>query len=156
MEAKYRVWDKDRKEYLSAGMVFIGILPKSRPVKSEIYLDIIQDPDRYKERFIVEQCAGLKDKNGIDIFEGDRLRAHGNPADICVAEYGEFNVINAETLEVIDRVIGWNTHVLKTDAMSECEPFCMTMPLNQEYINRCEYEVLAKKIHEVKMEKVKS
>ena len=61
-----------------------------------------------------------------------------------------------QTLEVIDRVIGWNTHVLKTDAISECEPFCMTMPLNQEYINRCEYEVLAKTIHEVKMEKVKN
>lgn len=26
-EIKYRVWDKDRKEYLSAGNVFIGIHP---------------------------------------------------------------------------------------------------------------------------------
>lgn len=33
MEAKYRVWDKDRKEYLSAGMVFIGILPKADRLK---------------------------------------------------------------------------------------------------------------------------
>ena len=41
METKYRVWDKDRKEYLSAGKVFIGICPGKMPEQSEIYLDLI-------------------------------------------------------------------------------------------------------------------
>lgn len=41
MEIKYRVWDKDRKEYLSAGNVFIGIHPGKMPEQSDIYLDLI-------------------------------------------------------------------------------------------------------------------
>lgn len=31
MERKYRVWDKDRKEYLSAEKVFIGICQGKMP-----------------------------------------------------------------------------------------------------------------------------
>lgn len=154
METKYRAWDKVRKEYLSAGNVFIGINPKSRPTDSNIYLDTIDHPDMYKDRFIIEPFTGLKDINGNEIYKGDRLRSHGNNDDIVVVEYGEFYVINVETLEKIDKVIGWHTDVLKTDGISMCEPFCLSMPLTEEYIQRCGYEVLRKTIHEVEMEKV--
>ena len=42
-----------------------------------------------------------------------------------------FFVIDAETYNRVDKVIGWHTHVLKTDVLSVCEPFCLTMPLNE-------------------------
>ena len=53
----------------------------------------------------------------------------------------EFNVIDIKTLEVVDRVIGWRTEVIETDALSKCEPFCLPMPLTDFYIERSEFEV---------------
>lgn len=88
------------------------------------------------------QCTGLKDKNGKLIWENDILMCHGNSEDIVKAVFGEFNVINAETLEVIDQVIGWHYEVVPTDALSKCEPFCFPMPLTEEYVKTCEMEVV--------------
>ena len=87
------------------------------------------------------QCTGLKDKRGRLIFENDILMCHGNQKDLVKAVFGEFNVINAETLEVIDRVIGWHYEVVPTDTLSKCEPFCLSMPLTEEYVKRCEMEI---------------
>ncbi len=88
------------------------------------------------------QYTGLTDKDGKKIWENDILRGHGNDDDLAKVVFGEFNVIDVETHEKVDRVIGWHTKVIETDVLSKCEPFCLPMPLNDFYIKRCEYEVV--------------
>lgn len=86
--------------------------------------------------------TGFTDKNGKEIWENDILRGHGNDDDLAKVVFGEFNVIDVETHEKVDRVIGWHTKVIETDVLSKCEPFCLPMPLTDFYIKQCEYEVV--------------
>ena len=76
------------------------------------------------------------------IWENDVLMGHGNPKDLVKAVFGDFYVIDVETLEKVDKVVGWHYEVIPTDAISKCEPFCIPMPLTDEYIERCEFEVI--------------
>lgn len=83
-----------------------------------------------------------EDWKGRKIWENDILRGHGNDEDLAKVVFGRFNVIDVETIECLDSVIGWCTEVIETDALSKCEPFCLPMPLTDFYIKRCEYEVV--------------
>lgn len=85
--------------------------------------------------------TGRTDKNGKRIWENDILRGHGNDKDLAKVIFGKFNVIDVETLRIIDETIGWYTEVLEKDSWSKCEPFCLPMPLTDFYIKRSEFEV---------------
>lgn len=101
--------------------------------REDEYIEI--DPDT------LCRYTGLADKNGKKIWEKDILIGHGNENDLVRVVFGEFNVIDIKTLEVVDRVIGWHTEVIETDALSKCEPFCLAMPLTDFYIEISELEV---------------
>lgn len=88
------------------------------------------------------QFTGLTDKNGNKIWENDILMCHGNSEDLVKVVFGEFGVRNIETGSIVDKAIGWHYEVIQTDAISKCEPFCWSMPLTKDYIERCEMKVV--------------
>ncbi|MFR4634071.1 MAG: YopX family protein [Blautia faecis] len=90
------------------------------------------------------QFTGLCDKNGKKIWENDILMCHGNSEDLVKVAFGEFSVRNIETGTIVDKVVGWHYEIIPTDAISRCEPFCWSMPLTEDYIERCEMEVVGK------------
>lgn len=88
------------------------------------------------------QFTGLCDRYGNKIWENDILMCHGNSEDLAKAAFGEFGVRNIETGTIVDKVIGWHYEIIPTDTISRCEPFCWSMPLTKDYIERCEMEVV--------------
>ena len=130
---------------------YIELSGEKLPIKCDmVVLEKIQEEYKDLDAF-EEKLNGFTPNRNADgeietNEEGLAIGTFRTPNKMCIRDrvrvaFGEFNVIDVDTLETVDRVVGWHTEVIETDALSKCEPFCLPMPLTDFYIEISEFEV---------------
>ena len=92
---KFRIWDNIDKRYILTGCIDIskGILSVNGFYE--------------KNRFVIEQSTGLKDKNGKLIFEGDIYVPISDRSFKCVVGFIDGAFVAGQINEEFPEPIGW-------------------------------------------------
>lgn len=82
---KFRVWDKQQKKYEDDLYYEAGDLQVS--CVNKIFEEYISDG------YIIEQCSGLKDRNGKLLYENDLIKCPSGIYRIAVDDFGLWTAI---------------------------------------------------------------
>lgn len=120
---KFRVWVKDTKEYHYHGVTFLA--------------DVIND-----DNYVVEQCTGLKDKNGKLIYEGDIVRE--SPYNKYF-EYADYVISWKDGAYTTEQCLGMKNK--ETGEIKDCSKggYCFSKHIHQEAAD--DFEIIGN-IHE--------
>lgn len=94
---KFRVWDKSLKTYYKL---------KTHILFEDGFLGEHDFGEANQEKYIVEMCTGLRDKNGTLIYEGDNIQFvqkrgyYTDKGDVYTIEFGTFRFCG----------FGWRSH----------------------------------------------
>ena len=103
-EIKFRAWDKQTKKMWMSKCYLLIDIANGRPFNT------VEDMYMPKDRYILMQYTGLKDKNGKEIYEGDICKIKNiydvddnfnHPATLGVIEYCEERcALNLREMEI--------------------------------------------------------
>lgn len=98
---KFRAWDINNQEYIE------NIQNCNCSVISGMCIDCFEDY-LISDDYIVEQCTGIKDKNGKLIYENDILKWNNLPYGNIVVKWDIDNFISMVGLSPVDK----NTEII--------------------------------------------